>query len=198
MSDEVRVAGDRDVRASVDAPDSAAAVVACPPHPRMGGSRSDGRLQAVGDALAEREIACVRFDYGPWDEGRGERTDAANALAFARERYDPVGLFGYSFGAAVALLVAAERDPQPAAVSVLAPPASLGDAGETAAAVDALACPLQVTYRERDSTVDWEPVVSRARERGADVQSIAGDHFFVGQTGAIGGRVAGFFADALG
>lgn len=197
MREEISIAGRRDVRATADSPDADAAVVACPPHPQMGGSRSDPRLRAVGDALADRDVACLRFDYGPWDEGRGERQDAANALAYAQSNYDPVGLFGYSFGAGIALLVAADADPRPAAVSVLAPPSSSGENRSTVAALDALRSPVQVCYGERDTTVDAEPVVQRARERGDAVEPLPADHFFVGQTDTIAERVADFFADTL-
>jgi alpha/beta superfamily hydrolase len=191
MSDERRIEGDRPIRVTVDTPDADRAVVACPPHPQMGGTRSDPRLVAVGEALAERGIACLRFDYGPWDEGEGERRDASNALASARDDYDAVSVFGYSFGAGVALLAAA--DSQPDAVAVLAPPASLGE-GDTVAALSALSCPVQVLFGERDSTVDWEPVVERARERGDTVEPIPGDHFFVGQVDRIGESVAAFLS----
>jgi MFS family permease len=60
----------------------------------------------VSSALTGRGLACLRFDYGPWDGGRGERTDVVNAIGWARERYDRVGCFGYSFGATVGLLAA--------------------------------------------------------------------------------------------
>lgn len=172
-------------------------VVACPPHPQMGGSRSDQRLQAVSDALGERGVACLRFDYGPWDEGRGERRDCLATLEWARERFDAVGLFGYSFGAAVALLAAAEADPRPDAVSVLAPPARLDDGTETPPAVGEIDCPLQVVYGERDDTADWRPVVAAARDRGATVETLPADHHFVGQATAVGDLVADFCADAL-
>ncbi|AQL43502.1 alpha/beta hydrolase [Halorientalis sp. IM1011] len=191
MSEERRIAGDREVRVTVDTPEADRGVVACPPHPQMGGTRSDPRLRAVGEALGERGIACLRFDYGPWDEGEGERRDALNVLASARDDYDAVSIFGYSFGAGVALLAAA--DAEPAAVSVLAPPASLGER-DTVAALSALACPVQVLFGERDSTVDWEPIVERARERGDAVESIPGDHFFAGQVDRIGESVAAFLS----
>lgn len=194
MGKEVRIAGERDVRATVDAPESGAAVVACPPHPQMGGDRTDPRLRAVGEALDRRAIACLRLDYGPWAEGRGERLDVRNAVAYARDHYEPVGLFGYSFGAGVALLVAA--DARPAALSVLAPPASLGE-DETAPALDALDCPVQVLYGERDGTVDWDPVVARAGEGGHAVESFSSDHFFVGQYEKVAERAAAFLAEAL-
>ncbi|MFB6084778.1 MAG: alpha/beta hydrolase [Halorientalis sp.] len=191
MSEQRRIDGDRTIRVTVDTPGADRAVVACPPHPQMGGTRSDPRLVAVGEALAERGTACLRFDYGPWDEGEGERRDAATVLASARDRYERVALFGYSFGAGVALLAATESEP--AAVSVLAPPATLGGA-DTVAALDSLACPVQVLVGERDSTVDWEPVAECARERGDAVAAIPGDHFFAGQVDRIGESVAGFLA----
>ena len=112
MTDTVLIPGGRDVRATLDiaASDgtrSDAVVVACPPHPRHGGHRGDERLVAVGDALAARGIDCLRFDYGAYDEGYGECTDADNAIGWALKRYDRVGIFGYSFGGTVALVTAA-------------------------------------------------------------------------------------------
>ncbi len=189
MSEQRRIDGDRTIQVTVDTPGADRAVVACPPHPQMGGTRSDPRLRAVGEALADRGVACLRFDYGPWDEGDGERQDALNVLASARDRYSSVSLFGYSFGAGVALLTAAESEPT--AVAVLAPPASLGGS-DTAAALETLSCPVQVVSGERDSTVDCGPVIERARERGDVVESIAGDHFFAGQVDRIGASVAAF------
>ena len=197
--ERIRIPGARDARGVLDVPDGDTdrAAVACPPHPQMGGSRGDQRLQAVGDALAERGVACLRFDYGPWDEGRGERTDATNALDWARDRFEAVGCFGYSFGAAVALLAAADADPQPAVVSVLAPPAQLDDGIETATAIDRIEGPLQVVYGVRDETVDWRPVVERARQRGAAVERLPADHHFVGQAKRVGETVADFLTNDL-
>ena len=194
MSESVVVPGDRDVRASLDSPDADACVVACPPHPQMGGSRTDGRLRAVSDALAP-EVACLRIDYGSWDGGHGERTDTLAALEWVREEYERVALFGYSFGGTVALLAAAE-DP-PLAVSALAPTASLDDDLDAVAALERIECPVQVVYGERDSTADWGPVVERARELGCAVDSVPGDHFFVGQGSKVGELAASFLKGSL-
>lgn len=184
-----------------------AVVVLCPPHPRYGGTRVDPRLVAVSTALGEGGIDCLRFDYGPWDEGTGERKDVRNALRWAAERYDSVGLFGYSFGATMALLAAGEASgtnasEAPTAVSVLAP--DRGNAGtdrdtdrDAVAALDRIGCPIQVVYGERDATVEWEPVVDRARERGFAVEAIPADHFFVGQSGTVAARVASFLLETL-
>ncbi|MFB6188636.1 MAG: alpha/beta hydrolase [Halapricum sp.] len=195
MSDRLRIPGSRDIRATLDDPDDAdAIVVACPPHPQMGGSRTDSRLTAVGDALAEHGIGCLRFDYGPWDEGRGEVTDAVAACRWARDRSDRVGLFGYSFGGGVALLAALEIDPW--AVALLAPHAGVGE-HDAASAVAELDCPLQVVYGERDDTADWQAIVEAARTRGATVEAMAADHFFVGQRVRAAETVATWLASHL-
>jgi alpha/beta superfamily hydrolase len=205
-SEDVVVPGARDVRGTLDNPGGSAAVVACPPHPQFGGTRGDRRLVAVAEALAdaggtaERDspgMATLRFDYGDWDEGRGEQTDAENALAWARERYDQVALFGYSFGAMIALRATADAATPPAALAVLAPDAKAVDA------LDGLDCPLQVQYGARDETVDWAPVVERARKLesgGGDVEVIewAADHHFVGQHDKVGKRAATFLWEWLG
>ncbi|MBX0295101.1 dienelactone hydrolase family protein [Halomicroarcula sp. F27] len=196
MSHPVHVPGGREAVGTLDSPDADRVVVACPPHPQYGGSRSDQRLRAVSDALAP-EIACLRFDYGEWDGGRGERTDAENALAWARTEFDAVGLFGYSFGADVALRAAAAADGDaPAALSVLAPPSELSD-GAAVEALDTIDCPVQVVYGERDETVEWRPVVDRARELGHAVESLPADHHFVGQADRAAELVSQFFSERL-
>ena len=158
-------------------------------------------LDGPVDTFRPPEGACLRIDYGSWDEGRGERVDAENALAWAADRYDAVGLFGYSFGAAVALRAIADLDAgapaTPQCCSVLAPPAGLTDQQDVVEAVDSVRCPLQVVYGERDETVDWEPVVERARERDHRVDSVPAGHQFAGQTGRVAALVADFLAASL-
>jgi hypothetical protein len=204
-ADPVVLPGGRDVRGSLDragdvetaaGTDGSACVVACPPHPQHGGSRADGRLRAVGDTLAARGVDCLRFDYGPWDEGRGERVDAEAALAWARDRYARVGLFGYSFGGAVAAVAAADADPPPAAVSLLAPAATLPSGEDAAAAVARGRAPLQVVCGSRDERVDRDRVVEAARAADAaadrEVVTLDAGHGFVGEWPRVGTVVAEF------
>ena len=216
MSETVLIPGGRDVRASLD---TAAAdggepgrdasdggdsgvdsvVVACPPHPRHRGHRGDERLTAASDALTERGVDCLRFDYGDWDEGYGESTDADNAVAWAVERYERVGLFGFSFGATVALVTAASR-PGLAGVCALAPAARLNPDVDAVAALDGLVdrgVPTRILYATRDSTADWEPVVKRATALGIETAAFESDHFFVGRAGAVGEAAAAFFEPRL-
>ncbi|NHN47045.1 alpha/beta hydrolase [Halostella sp. JP-L12] len=194
---DVLLPGGRDVRGTLDgadgAGDAATCVVACPPHPQHRGHRGDDRLVSVSDALADRGTDCLRFDYGDWDEGYGEREDARNAVRWAAERYDRVGLFGYSFGGAMALLAGATVDREVVGVSVLAPAPKLADDLDAAAALTDLGCPAQVIYGERDGTVDATPVAAAARERGDEVVELSADHFFLGKHDRIGERVADFF-----
>ncbi len=197
VTDTVLVPGGRDVRGRLDGPDDApAAVVACPPHPQHGGRRTDRRLRAVSDALVDEGVACLRFDYGPWDEGRGERADARNAVDWAAERFDRVGLFGFSFGGSMALLAASDRTDALAAVAALAPAAQVGaaDVPDALADVAAAGVPVGVVYGERDTTADWEPVVERARDLDRPAVGLGADHFFVGQ----GEKAAAAVVDLLG
>ena len=200
MTDTVLIPGGRDVRATLDiaASDgtrSDAVVVACPPHPRHGGHRGDERLVAVGDALAARGIDCLRFDYGAYDEGYGECTDADNAVGWALKRYDRIGIFGYSFGGTVALVTAASR-PELGGVCALAPTDRLASEVDAVAALDDLAArtvSVLVVYATRDSTADWEPVVERARELDLEVLAVDADHFLVGRAGDAAEPVAEAF-----
>lgn len=184
------VPGERTLDATLDGPaDAPRCVVACPPHPQAGGTRDNPVLTRLGEVLADRGVATCRFDYGPWDGGPGEVADAVSAVAWSAERFGAVALFGYSFGATVALAAAAET--QVVAVSALAPAHRLPSL-DTLAALERVSVPVQLLYAERDRVVDSVPVAERARELGHDVEALPGDHHFVGQRRAVAERVAAF------
>jgi alpha/beta superfamily hydrolase len=174
-SEDLPIPGGRDVRATLDTPEDAdseshnpeAIVVACPPHPQHRGHRGDARLEAVSE-------------------------DARNALRWARDRYDRVGLFGFSFGGAIATLAAATVEPQPDAVSLLAPASRLTEGLDAAAALADVEGPVQVVYGTRDDTADWKPLVERAEAVECEVVEMSADHFFVGQHGNIADLVGDF------
>lgn len=197
MDGRFSIPGRRTLTATLDSAGGDGVVVACPPHPEHGGNRHDSRLRAVSDALAEANVDCLRFDYGSWDDGRGEQQDVQQAMAWARERYGRVSLFGFSFGASMALLASVPQNdhPTPDALSVLAPPAQVSDDESLVDALSAIECPTQVVYGERDDTAVWEPVVERARELGYRTDSLPADHFFVGQRSKAAEIVVSFLLD---
>ncbi|WP_396612113.1 alpha/beta hydrolase [Haloferax sp. S1W] len=200
MADPILVPGGRDVRATLDRAaeetPADAVVVACPPHPQHNGNRTDARLTAVSDALSEHGIDCLRFDYGEWDHGYGERADTLRAVEWARERYDHVGLFGFSFGGAMALLSAAEGADVDA-VSALAPAPRLASDLDVVAVFDQIHIPVQVIYGTRDDIVDATPIVECAEEYHQSVVEFAADHFFVGQHGKVATAVSDFLVPLL-
>ena len=158
----------------------------------------DRRLTAVSDFLVERGVAVLRFDYGPWDEGHGEREDARNALRWAADRYDRVGLFGFSFGGAMAALAAASTEVDLCAVALLAPAAQVSDDFEPETTLEAIAAPIALVYGTRDTTAKWKPFKRAAESLDATVTSIEGDHFFVGQSTTVADVVGGFLVDHCG
>lgn len=198
--DTVLVPGARRVEATLDSPDAEtdACVVACPPHPQARGHRGDRRLTAVSDHLVEHDVACLRFDYGAWDEGYGEREDTRNALRWAAAEYDHVGLFGYSFGATTGLLAAATTDVDVEAVCALSPHSSFQPDLDATAALTDIHVPVRIVVGVRDDTVAWEPVVETARELGHDVVEIESDHHFVGQDAKVGATCGSFLHEHLG
>lgn len=195
MADEtVLVPGARSVEATLDEPTEGAetCVVACPPHPQFGGHRGDRRLRSVSDFLTDRGIAVLRFDYGAWDEGQGEREDVRNALRWAADRYERVGLFGFSFGGAMAALAGATTEVDLCGVALLAPAAQVADDLDAEAILGAIDAPIRVVYGTRDTTAEWKPFYRAAEAIGASIESVEGDHFFVGQSERVASAVGEF------
>ncbi|WP_053949082.1 dienelactone hydrolase family protein [Halolamina sediminis] len=206
-SEPIVIPSARDVRGNLDTGngETDACVVACPPHPQQGGHRGDGRLVGISEHLTDAGVDCLRFDYGDWDEGYGELGDTYAALEWASERYDRVGVTGFSFGACLTLLAAggttvdgaAGKLPELAAVAALAPPSRLNDDLLAVPAMDRIEAPATVVYGERDDLADWQSVVERAEELGWATTALSADHFFVGRTEVVAETVGGFLLEAL-
>jgi alpha/beta superfamily hydrolase len=123
------------------------AAVLAGPHPLLGGSRHNNVVRALGDGLAGRGLATLRFDYHGkdgdlarqmaafWqsshvpDEGKhGE--DLRAAVAFLLETVGvplPLALIGYSFGCS--LLPGAVPPGVPTALVLIAPTVGKHDLG---------------------------------------------------------------------
>ncbi len=112
------------------------AVVVCHPHPLYGGTMSSNVVFGICQALAERAIAALRFNFrgvgksgGEFGEGVGEQEDVKAALDFAIATdgidTERIGLAGYSFGGMVALPVAI-RDERVKKLALVSPMLSEG------------------------------------------------------------------------
>jgi uncharacterized protein len=92
------------------------AALVCHPHPQYGGTMHNKVVYRAARAARDLGIPTLRFNFrgvggsaGTFDEGQGEADDARAALDFLRERFPDRALIagGYSFGAWVAVRVAA-------------------------------------------------------------------------------------------
>ncbi len=114
-----------------------AAAVVCHAHPLHGGMMHFKLVFRAAKALQEQGLAVLRFNFrgvgrseGVHDDGNGEQEDARAALSELERRFPgtPLVLGGFSFGAVVALRVAA-RDARVRAVFALGfPLVRFGDA----------------------------------------------------------------------
>jgi uncharacterized protein len=108
------------------------AVVFCHPHPQHDGTMQAPLMRAVAAHLAADGFAVLRFNFrgvgastGRWSEGAGEMDDVAAAVDLATTTHPdlPIGLAGWSFGAATGLLWQA-RDRRGIDFVGIAPPVS--------------------------------------------------------------------------
>jgi alpha/beta superfamily hydrolase len=179
------------------------AAVVCHPHPLFGGDMHNSVVAAVCQALAETGIAALRFNFrgvgrslGRFGDGIGERADAIAALAYLRQRegVDPtrVGLVGYSFGAAVALVAA---DDQVAALAAISTPNFGGGIPPLA-----IRCLTLLITGDRDDVAPPALLTTLAEMIGprCQVTIVPGaDHFWWGYEEKLAPAVAGFLRDSL-
>ena len=92
------------------------AAIVCHPHPLYGGTMHSKVVFKVAQILQMLGMPALGFNFrgvgrstGTYDEGRGEMDDVRYTLEFLSNRYPglPVILGGFSFGAYIALRVAA-------------------------------------------------------------------------------------------
>jgi alpha-beta hydrolase superfamily lysophospholipase len=102
------------------ADEAAAVAVICHPHPQQQGTMQNKVVTTLARTFAHLGAAAVRFNFrgvggsaGAFDGADGERDDALAAVAWSRERWPGRRLYlgGFSFGAAVALAIAARVKP---------------------------------------------------------------------------------------
>lgn len=182
-------------------------VVMCHPHPLYGGSMFNNVVYAVCDALAERQIASLKFNFrgvgdsqGQHGNGLGEQEDVLGALRFLAEHphidATRIGLAGYSFGARVCV-AAAERDARVRALATVSlPTRNLVGQG----ILSSFDHPKLFIVGDQDSVVaapDLQRFVQGLPVPKELVEVPGADHFWAGFEGAVGPVVAGFFAGVL-
>lgn len=165
-------------------------VVLCPPYPPGGGNRGDTRLVRVADALAERGIVSLRFDYRQeYSGGRGEVSDARAAVEYLRDRCSRVGLLGYSFGAVVASNLADMVD----TLVLLSVLRDIDDI-DTNPFIDV---PLLMVHGERDDVAPAHHARELSEITGGFLVLLDAGHFYDGAMKELVGVVVEFFDENL-
>jgi alpha/beta superfamily hydrolase len=167
-----------------------AAMVLCHPHPQFGGTMRSIVISELFRVLPDRGVTCLRFNFrgveassGSYDEGRGERADAAAAvstLAAAIPDGTPLVLAGWSFGGDVALSVSDDRL---CAWLAIAPPLRFA----VTEPLEADPRPKLIVLAEHDEFRSPDEVAAVvAPWEATTVEVVTGaSHFFVGRTDAV-------------
>jgi len=175
-----------------------AAAVVCHAHPQHGGMMHFKAVFRAAKALQGAGLAVLRFNFrsvgrseGSHDDGNGEQDDACAALSELERRFPglPLVLGGFSFGAVVALRVAA-RDARVRAVFALGFPLARG--GDVAT-LQAPAQPRLFVQGELDQFGAGEALRRLVEPLPPPRELVvvpAADHFFEGQLDALQAAVA--------
>jgi alpha/beta superfamily hydrolase len=181
------------------------AVVVCHPHPLYGGNMSSNVVFGICEALAERGIAALRFNFrgvgksgGEFGEGKAEQADVKAALAFALANKDidkeRLGLAGYSFGGMVALPVAVKEE-RVKRLALVSPALDEGGWEE----LKKYTKPRFVIAGENDFVVPMAYLSRLAEAMPEQYQVIKGaDHFWGGYEAVVAERVSQFFGEGWG
>jgi alpha/beta superfamily hydrolase len=180
--------------------DERAACVLCHPHPQYGGSMRSLVIGELFRELPAHGVTCLRFNFrgvegsgGAWDEGRGERADAAAAVAALALRVPtgrPLVLAGWSFGADMAL---STDDARVAGWLAIAPPLHYAVDPD---AVGRDPRPKHLVLAERDQVRAPDDLRTATAEWIATTIEVVGgaDHFFIGRTDHVVTAARGFVA----
>ncbi|HSV07944.1 MAG TPA: alpha/beta fold hydrolase [Candidatus Binatus sp.] len=166
-----------------------AGAILCHPHPEYGGSMDNAVVVTVARALGAERFTTLRFNFGGVGRSQGgfsggpaEIDDARAALTMLTRLLPsgtPLVVVGYSFGAWVALRLAAGTSGLRHVVAI-APPLDFLDWGF----LDAVPAPITFVAGERDQFCGAAHLgsVLAAHAGRIDLRTIGGaDHFFVGR-----------------
>ena len=143
---------------------------------------------AVTTQLVGRGHSVLRFNFrgtgastGTHDYGEAEQHDVAAAVKAAETRRLPVGLSGWSFGAATALGWLAASDSTIPYAGIAPPVDNLPS--------DLPNGPKRIVLGSRDQLIDVSELQAYAKEKAIDLVLTSGDHFFHGRGKKIGDLV---------
>lgn len=193
------------LEAVVDLPESGPPyrhfAVVCHPHPQYGGTLDNKVVYMLARAFGEAGMPALRFNFrgagrseGRFDEGVGEVDDALAALDWAGRQWPDAApsLAGFSFGAYVALRVAARR--RPGRLVTVAPPVRYFG-GQRYEPPD---CPWLLIQGEADEVVSAREVLdwAKALARPPEIRSLPEvGHFFHGSLPALREAVLAFLTE---
>jgi alpha/beta superfamily hydrolase len=175
-----------------------ATVLICHPHPPDGGSMSNKVVSTLAKAFVDSGYAALRFNFrgvgeseGAYDGGPGELADTLAVADWLKHQrpHAPVALAGFSFGAWLALLAAAQVSPY--LMVSIAPPVGFRDF----AAVPPPGCPWLAVQGLADEIVSAEHVLAWLQAQQPKPQIIAmpeTSHFFHGKLVPLRQHVSAF------
>ncbi|HUO67437.1 MAG TPA: alpha/beta hydrolase [Gammaproteobacteria bacterium] len=187
---------------SVETPARAIAVV-CHPHPLQQGTMQNKVVTTVARAFAQLGARVLRFNFrgvgaseGRYSDGVGERDDALAAIAWSRVRWPDLVLYlgGFSFGAAIALGVAAEARPR--GLVTIAPPLDRLPADFVPPD-----CPWLLIHGSADDVVPFAATEARLATLEVRPHVLAmkdAGHFFHGRLLEVDEAIASFFGPGFG
>ncbi|MCP3975091.1 MAG: hypothetical protein GY720_11435 [bacterium] len=192
--------GDIELEARWDlCPEPERVAVLCHPHPQQRGTMNAPLMQSLTDSLVEHQFAVMRFNFrgvghssGTHDFGQGEMDDVAAAVATAHGTYSelPIGVAGWSFGAATSLRWQA-RDGNRLPWVGVAPPVNSSRSLPLPSRKELAAAPRTIILGDRDQFATVEDSRAYADAIGADLQVLKGsDHFFYFREEKIAALVA--------
>lgn len=144
---------------------------------------------SVTSRLVERGLSVLRFNFrgtgassGRHDYGTAEQIDITTVVAEAEGEGLPLGLAGWSFGAATSLRWLAHQARSIPWVGIAPPPHGLP--------VHLPPGPKRIILGEREQVIDPKKLTSYATEQNVDLVMTRGDHFFYGKGKVVGDLVA--------
>lgn len=185
-------------------PEAVGAVVLCHPHPLHGGTMNAPLLVAVARVLNAHRLDVLRFDFrgvgrseGTHGGGIAELADIDAAVAEAESTDLPLGLAGWSFGAATALRWEADRARGLPYVGI-APPVRSPATPPLPDPERLPPAPRSFVLGARDQFVAVAELEAYASSIGAAVHLLPGsDHFFLFREERVGELVAADLLDAF-